>query len=126
MINAGFAREFIGVETGGRNSLSLLHKKDMMEILRKHVFLACNKAVKFHRGHWMGTSCHPANPKRYENVEVVTVQQVMSSGNPRVYWNDKESDGLWTPVGLVQVYSNQMASKMKHRAFMMFQGMQCC
>lgn len=43
----------------------------------------------------------------------------MWSGERKVYWNEKESDGPGNGVSLVQVYSDKRASTMKRGAFVM-------
>lgn len=39
---------------------------------------------------------------------------------PKVYWNDKESNGPLSATGLVQIYSVKTASPMKRGAFLKY------
>lgn len=41
---------------------------------------------------------------------------------PKTYWNDKECNGPWSAVILVQVHSDTMTSTMKRGAFLMYPG----
>lgn len=73
-MNAGIVQELIGVETAGRNSRSLLPKKDIVEILRKKVLLVCNEDVmSLHCHNGRGAACYPVNLKVSENVKSATM-----------------------------------------------------
>lgn len=64
MLNAGFAGEFIDVKNVGRNSRPVLHKKDVVELIRKHVLLAYSKDVMFRSHHKVrGAACNPVSSK---------------------------------------------------------------
>lgn len=82
------------------------------------VLLWCNKDGMFRRGDdGQGAAFHFVNVRWFENVEVVTVQQVMCLGKPEVYRNDKKSNGRQSAVDHVQVYLDMTTSTMKHRVF---------
>lgn len=80
MMNAGFARDFIDLETAGGNSRPLLYKMDMATILQKQLLIASNEDVTFHRHQGgKGASCYFVISKWFGNVDAVTVQRAMCS-----------------------------------------------
>lgn len=55
-------KSYVEVETFDGNSLLVLYKKNRVEILRKHVCLACNKDVTYcHHDDGRGAVCHHVN-----------------------------------------------------------------
>lgn len=71
-----------------------------MEIVRKQVFLACIKDITLRRRHYgWGFARRPISSKRFGSDEAATVQPVMCSGKPIVYWNNMESNGLCECLG---------------------------
>lgn len=64
-INVCFARDFVEVDTLGRYNRPIMDKRDIPEILRKQVVLACNKDTTFPRlescGNEQGAACHAVN-----------------------------------------------------------------
>lgn len=44
----------------------------------------------------------------------------MCSGKAKAHWNEKASNGVRYPAGLVHTHSDKTGSAMKHRAFLMY------
>lgn len=121
VMNTVLAQEFDDVETVWENCRTVLYKNDIMEIIRKQLFMACNVDVMFHRRYnEQRAVCPPVDSKSFENVAMATVQQVMCSGKPEVYLSEKVSHTQQSAVGLVEVYPDNMASTTKHGAFVMY------
>lgn len=45
---------------------------------------------------------------------------MMGSEKAKLYWNEKESNGAWTYVGLVQIFLDNRPSTMKRGTFIIY------
>lgn len=97
------ASVYCPTNSSGKMSASTVQEQ-FGEKERKQVFLACIEDCLFCRCHkaW-GTPCDLKNSWWLENVEVVTVQRILCLEKPKVYWNNKESNGprrqwVWFPI----------------------------
>lgn len=91
-----FAQGFIDVEIVGGSRRPAVRKKDLIEILQKHVLPANNDDVTLRCSH-NGTECAL-----------------------KASWNDKKSNGQQNAVGLIQVYLDKTARMRKRVALVMY------
>lgn len=92
-----------------------------MEILLNRLLLACNKQVMLHGlQNGQKDARPPVICKRFGNVGVVMVQQVMYLEKPKVYRSDKESSVGRDALGFARVYLDKTANSKKRRAFLMY------
>lgn len=102
-----------------------MYKKDLLKFVQKELLITANEELIFSSCEYVSLNrdyagFHPVNSNWLEYVQRQTANSEVNSGKKVCTVKIRGSMGVWSAVGVVQIYQNKRASKIRLGASVMY------